>query len=226
MSPARFPAPRRAACWSRTRPVSTHPLLANCSVPDGRHRRRERSVADSPEAPYVHPDLNPVAPAAPKSHATPPRHASAVRVNLTAPASPGLPPARLFDHYAGPDARHGMIGSRHPNATATCTSTGTTRSGTSASRLGQAVRRHGDRAASGATATATFRLDEALPRRAVDSPVVPAWCWRPSSPAPWIGGFDTQPVHEFFQGFCQPRPGHAAHRQPEGERQRAPPSRD
>jgi imidazoleglycerol-phosphate dehydratase len=68
-------------------------------------------------------------------------------------------------------------------------------------------------------------LDEALSRVVIDFSGRPGLVMDVPFTSGMIGSFDTQLIHEFFQGFVNHALGHAAHRQPEG-RQRAPPGRD
>ena len=125
-----------------------------------------------------------------------------VRVNLD-----GTGVARLatgigfFDHMLDQVARHGLIdlqieaaGDLHIDGHHTVEDTGIT--------LGQAVAKAvGDKAGLTRYGHAYVPLDEALSRVVVDFSGRPGLHMRVPFKAGMVGGFDTQLVYEFFQGF-------------------------
>ncbi len=131
----------------------------------------------------------------------------------------------FFDHMLDQIARHGMIdleveaqGDLHIDGHHTVEDVGIT--------IGQAVKQAvGDKKGITRYGHSYVPLDEALSRVVIDFSGRPGLVTDVAFTSGMIGTFDTQLLHEFFQGFRQPRLRHAAHRQPEG-RERAPPGRD
>ena len=98
-------------------------------------------------------------------------------------------------------ARHGML-DLEVRAKATCTSTGTTPSRTSASRIGQAFKAAvGDKKGIVRYGYAYVPLDEALSRVVIDLSGRPGLEFHVPFTRAMIGTFDVDLAHEFFQGF-------------------------
>ncbi|MCK7497153.1 MAG: imidazoleglycerol-phosphate dehydratase HisB [Comamonadaceae bacterium] len=177
-----------------------HPLLANCLRIDGRHRRRERAVCSPRSDRASHHDRTRSAEVVRNTAETQIR----VAVNLDGSgASRSLPTGiGFFDHMLDQIARHGAIDLDDRGARATCTSTATTRSRTSASRSArrwpQAI---GDKKGIRRYGHAYVPLDEALSRVVIDFSGRPGLEMHVPFTRAMIGEFDVDLVHEFFQGF-------------------------
>ncbi len=197
------------------------PVAGQLPAPDRRHRRRERADAGGPASqPYDH------ATAPPKSPATPRRRRSACASTSTAPARRRLATGiGFFDHMLDQIARHGLIdldieakGDLHIDGHHTVEDVGIT--------LGQAVAKAvGDKKGIRRYGHAYVPLDEALSRVVIDFSGRPGLVMDVPFKSGMIGSFDTQLALRVLPGLRQPRPRHAAHRQP-ARRERAPPVRD
>ena len=136
------------------------------------------------------------------SSATPPRREITVEVNLdgtgAAELATGVP---FLDHMLDQVARHGMI-DLAVGPRATCTSTRTTRSRTSASRWARRSRQAlGDKKGLTRYGHAYVPLDEALSRVVIDLSGRPGLEFHVPFTRAMIGAFDVDLTHEFFQGF-------------------------
>ena len=144
----------------------------------------------------------------------------------TAPARRARDRRAVPRPHAGPGRapRPGRPRRRAPRAT--CTSTRITRSRTSASRSGQAVKQAlGDKKGLARYGHAYVPLDEALSRVVIDLSGRPGLEFHVPFTRAMIGAFDVDLDARVLPGLRQSRAGHAARRQP-ARRQRAPPGRD
>ena len=117
----------------------------------------------------------------------------------------------FLEHMLDQVARHGMMdleikaqGDLHIDAHHTVEDIGIT--------LGQAIGKAlADKRGIRRYGHAYVPLDEALSRVVIDFSGRPGLEYHASYPRANIGDFDVDLLHEFFQGFCQPCTGNAAH---------------